>query len=243
MYCTNCGNNIDDQARYCPHCGQETGSQNNDPECVIFDPVACARELDSILAPLEDLENSYEKMLLYDKAAQKAGQDTKLMVYGFSIGGGAVLSFGIVQLLSISSSIVFFLLWAAITGAAIAGSKNFVAQRTVQEKEEMEASRESFTEKYNSCFIVVYPVLCAYIPEDYRYSYAVQTISSYFHNLRADNMKEAINLFEEELHRLRLENMAELTLVETQKQTTLQMIQVFELANIGDQLSSISRRI
>lgn len=44
-----------------------------------------------------------------------------------------------------------------------------------------------------------------FIPEQYRNSGAIQYICSYLENGRADSLKEALNLFEEELHRMKVE--------------------------------------
>ena len=55
--------------------------------------------------------------------------------------------------------------------------------------------------------------------------------------MRADSIKEALNLYEEELHRLRLENTAKLILIENKKQTAYAALQLLSLATINMQLS------
>ena len=45
------------------------------------------------------------------------------------------------------------------------------------------------------------------LPQDYRYLDAAKSILFYLENGRADNMKEACNLYEEELHRQKMENL------------------------------------
>lgn len=42
----------------------------------------------------------------------------------------------------------------------------------------------------------------SFLPMNYRYLYAVTSILSYFENQRADNLKEAINLYEQELYQI-----------------------------------------
>ena len=47
--------------------------------------------------------------------------------------------------------------------------------------------------------------LIEYFPNDYRYSYAIEQIYKILLNGRADSMKEALNIFEEDCHRRRME--------------------------------------
>lgn len=60
------------------------------------------------------------------------------------------------------------------------------------------------------------------IPVDYRYSTAVDCFYKYVNNRRADTLKQAMNLYEEEMHRLRIENTQEAILRESRKQSSLQ---------------------
>ena len=60
------------------------------------------------------------------------------------------------------------------------------------------------------------------IPPDYRYPSAVESFYKYLNNNRANDMKEAVNLYEEEMHRLRMENIQLSIMEENQKQTYLQ---------------------
>lgn len=64
------------------------------------------------------------------------------------------------------------------------------------------------------------------VPSNYRYVIAVQYIVESFQNRRADTLKEAINLYEEQLHRWKLENASEQML-------TLQRQQMSELNKIN----------
>ena len=59
------------------------------------------------------------------------------------------------------------------------------------------------------------------IPRDYRYYSAVQFLESVLANGRADNMKEAINLYEDKLHKMRLEKMSEQMLRENEQQSRM----------------------
>ena len=59
------------------------------------------------------------------------------------------------------------------------------------------------------------------LPRDYRNYNAAQFFESALANGRADNMKEAVNLYEDELHKMRLENMSAQTLRASEQQARM----------------------
>ena len=64
------------------------------------------------------------------------------------------------------------------------------------------------------------------VPQDYRYYIAVNYIVDCLQKGRADSMKEAINLYEEQLHRWKLENAAmEAVILQQQQAASLRSIQ------------------
>lgn len=80
------------------------------------------------------------------------------------------------------------------------------------------------------------------LPEKYRYSFAVSTMLGYLNSMRADNMKEAINLYEEELHRMRMEKgQQRMIMIQQQQQRTLNTIQNYNMvsavANVSTAIS------
>lgn len=56
------------------------------------------------------------------------------------------------------------------------------------------------------------------LPRDYRYYHAVQYFEQVLANQRAENMKEAINLYENHLHQLRLEEYQQRIMIQNQRQ-------------------------
>lgn len=87
------------------------------------------------------------------------------------------------------------------------------------------------------------------VPPNYQYSMAVNAFCSYFRNGRAYNMKEAVNLYEEEMHRNRMENMQAQVLQQQKYQTTLMAISAaanvataFNTASAASALNNISER-
>lgn len=129
--------------------------------------------------------------------------------------------------------LIFLLAWPAAGFFLYRFCRPLVAKGSSSEKASAEEKLQEYQARYEDQFEIVYPVLSKYVPEDYWYSNAVQYICYYFRNRRADSMKEAINLYEEEMHRLRLESAAELTLIENQKQTANSAMAVFLLATSG----------
>ena len=61
-----------------------------------------------------------------------------------------------------------------------------------------------------------------FIPVDYRTTDAVENFYKYILNRRADDLRQAMNLYEEELHRRRLESTQQAILKENETQTKIQ---------------------
>ena len=68
------------------------------------------------------------------------------------------------------------------------------------------------------------PIVKRYVPKDYCYPYAIDKFVTYFRNRRADNIKEAINLFEDELIKSEMISLQEDILFENQKQSFYSLI-------------------
>lgn len=72
------------------------------------------------------------------------------------------------------------------------------------------------------------------LPRDYCYFFAANYIYNVLINRRADSLKEAINLYEEQLHRWKMEQYsADLLEQSRQQQMTLNAIKRYEVANIA----------
>ncbi|WP_034444865.1 hypothetical protein [Butyrivibrio sp. AE2032] len=89
-----------------------------------------------------------------------------------------------------------------------------------------------------------------YVPTNYQNSFAVSSFCSYLQNGRASNLKEAINLYEEELHRYRMEQMQSQILQQQKYQTSLAAVSAaanvataFNTASAAASLSSINDRL
>ena len=234
MYCKNCGASIEENTRFCPNCGQAFTQQNDVVEIVRFDPLSCSRELEGIIPPLKEMETQYQKINFYETQASHAGRETKIIVNCACISAGLIVDciLGKIFPSLLRSNFLFFLIWVIVSGLAFIFTRNMLGNLKGKEESSLAHKQDIFREKYASIYEMIAPVLERYVPVDYRYSTAVQSICFYFRNMRADTIKEAINLYEEELHRLRLENTAELVLRENQKQTAMLAFQAFELATM-----------
>lgn len=82
----------------------------------------------------------------------------------------------------------------------------------------------------------LYGPLTAYVPPDYQYSYAISSMYEYFVNMRARNITEAINLYEDELHKKKMESMQAQILHEQRVQSA--MATVSAVANISTAFSA-----
>ncbi len=76
----------------------------------------------------------------------------------------------------------------------------------------------------------------SFLPPDYRYSEAVESFYRYVNNYRANDLQQAINLYEEEMHRLRMENAQLAMLREAKRQSSLQAAQLAAQVGIWSKL-------
>lgn len=81
-------------------------------------------------------------------------------------------------------------------------------QKIRQQIREIEDERDRFLNEY--------AYVLDFLPEDYRDVMAVGYMEECIRNLRADTLKEAINLYEEQKHRWTLENLSQQMLAETE---------------------------
>ncbi len=77
------------------------------------------------------------------------------------------------------------------------------------------------------------------VPVDYQYLMAIEYMYSYFCNGRADTLKEAVNLYEEELFRMRQEQRSE-QLVELQAQQAHSLSRVQQAATVTAVATSVN---
>ena len=77
-----------------------------------------------------------------------------------------------------------------------------------------------------------------FVPPNYRYSTAVYKFCDYLNNSRANNIKDAVNLYEEEMHRMRMENLQAQILQQQRYQTSL--AEISAIANVATAFNTAS---
>ena len=141
-------------------------------------------------------------------------------------------------LLNIFVAPIFALIFAAIIGSnlsiipfwlilIIATVLIFVASHSgkVNRKQTLANQCNLAYEQYQNTLKLHYGKL-AFLPPDYRYEEAIQCFYKYVKNSRANDIQQAMNLYEEEMHRLRIENAQLAMLREQQRQSSIQSAQL-----------------
>lgn len=232
MKCNNCNSEIDESVRFCPVCGTKVEQDDSPPvNSTVFQRDPCRFELEAILPDLKLLEEKYRKVEQIGKAQNYLEKEYKWYRVGVGI---LVFAFSMPLLLTLhvpEYCVPFVSLLLAVFSAKAFEKKLIPSKEQAKQKydEEIEQYKEQYLEYYKK----VYPMLSKWLPEDYWYLTAVQSITTYFKNNRADSLKEALNLYEEEMYRLRMENMQENILRENEKQTALAALTAFSTSIIA----------
>ncbi len=105
----------------------------------------------------------------------------------------------------------------------------------VNTKQNLANQRDNAYDKYQERLKKYYNKL-TFLPPDYRYLDAVESFYRYVNNSRANDIQQAMNLYEEEMHRLRMENSQAAMLREQQRQSSIQA------AQLATQIGILARR-
>ena len=253
MFCSKCGMKNEDGAQFCSGCGasligdqrgEEIQQRQSEREELI-------KKLQQVLPGLQRVEAMDEQ--LQDLEAEKQALSVKVKGHlgrnlGIFIGVYFVLACvlrGIISGIFLMTSALYMDSdIAAISSGAIAivslivgiaifvGGILIIINMDKSSRKKYEGQLYNVEDKIHELSeqrdLEVQKVLpeIQFIPENYRYSIAVQYMLDAFRNQRADTFKEAINLYEEQLHRWKLENASEQML-------TLQRQQMSELNRIN----------
>ena len=239
LSCPKCGAalqvNPDLQKYICAYCGSELLVQDEinksritngrelgfQQECGRQDAIDSSRE--SLLRILSEVREPLGSSIrLYDEltAAKKKYNALKPMEERSAIIVGTVIAIviGIMFISQMGAPGIIFLILALVISPL---SFWLESRSTKSKKERLAITCDSLEKQYVSALDQMKGKIDV-IPPDYRYPAAVESFYKYVNNRRADNIREAMNLYEEEMHRLRIENAQEAILRETQKQTSLQ---------------------
>lgn len=215
MYCSKCGKQIDNNARFCPECGstvantelQETKKVNSstaDRELVaaigrLVNPI---NEVCKIAAATDSLNRSTEM----NKQALSSiiYKYSKVFYFVFGVVGlfGGFIVYGVFfrHLPSVVSLLFLFL---CLVGGAILPAflikQNKASLISAIERGEQQLS--SNFQALNDICLKIDPKDMTLLPPSYRYGLAVDFIYKALINQRAMTMQEAVNLFEDQLYK------------------------------------------
>lgn len=153
---------------------------------------------------------------------------------GLASGAGAASAVGVATATSANYSSMNYtvILWFIVAFLIYAGGLTLAILMRNRSVSKMNANKEAIQKdiyamrnRQDELYMSVSNVL-EKVPQDYRYYIAVNYIVDCLQKGRADSMKEAINLYEEQLHRWKLENAAmEAVVLQQQQAASLRSIQ------------------
>lgn len=240
MFCNKCGMKVEENQQYCGGCGnplQPMQIASNKDE-LVFNKQELERELYEVVVPLQKIEEHYKRCLQLQKQIETAEKNSDFMVLKLvvSIPAGIILGYIVFAFVFVllgkdfldqfPSEIILLLIFFGMVQFGIGiyllmhfSLKGVFKKNTEKNVNKLKVQIDENQKAYYDLSQIIYPTLKRYLPEDYWYSQAVSSIAGYFRTGRASTIKEALNLYEEEMHRLRMENMQEQTLRQSQKQT------------------------
>lgn len=261
MYCLNCGTENQQNARFCCKCGTELNSiilaENQNSNASVVDQ-AYINQIEQIVLKLQELskiqdfitqkrkelENNDKILNSYKRSQKDNGKIILLMMVFFLVS--LCIVFTTITLITENEKIIRLISFLV---AVVVDIVTFKPMNTLIKKNELRQVNR-YTER---CELI--KIECGkmeknekelintlsreihIIPPNYRYLLAVQYIFDSFVNMRARNMTEAINLYEEQLHRWKIENAQQQMLALSRQQTMAAQINM--AANVANAAHNI----
>ena len=197
MYCSNCGAEISDGSKFCSKCGAKLNFSEIEAtnETAINDPVG---ERVALMYSL------YKSLPIYKKIDEFANKENALrnnnlpvilyILIGFCSG---LIGFSILGFFVVNSSFPGDLAFLLVAVFAVVPPILIYIQNDKNNRKMIEKNKQDWSEYVKNNSIPELFVL----PEDYRYYIAVEYIYSCLNDKRADNLKEALNLYVEQKDR------------------------------------------
>lgn len=218
MKCINCNREISDSSNFCVHCGTQQQLDNHSGREALLNALHHVNTEAAKCTPYYDIYNSLERDV--DRLSRLRWSN-RLWKLPFFLGLPFAFAFSILSLPSAqrdmnsdggahgSYNFIFIILvaaWLAIwislihVGNRRVSKKNEDNQRKISELVSQQSDiLLKVTKNYNNAGI------SDFYPKAYFYEYAASCIYTYILNRQADNLKEAMNLYENHLHHLRME--------------------------------------
>ena len=195
MFCKKCGNQLDEGAAFCPKCGTSQNSDEREMLLKKFD------ESEDAINAIKQQEKALEDQRIV-VAVLESKTTNKVIVISVLLGLFAALVLGVVAAAVGGSGALGDILGIIAIGGCIAYGVKKKKQNVAacqKEKVTYEQYQQVLDKLKND------PKL-QWLPEDVRFGLAMDHIHSNLKNMRASTLKEAINVFLDDLHKAVVEN-------------------------------------
>ncbi|SHI28660.1 zinc-ribbon domain-containing protein [Butyrivibrio fibrisolvens DSM 3071] len=195
MYCTKCGNQMDDDQKYCGNCGSELESSSNNESTIIKSRnYAQSSTMNNDSSELNNLIHALEVSLpIYKKIDEYSQEENRIANNTIPTWGSVILGIAgfIIGLIILGPNNIYALAFAVLPPSI---AKKY---RKTKNDRKISAIKEESTQyiKNNYCEELLV------LPDDYRYYIAAEYIYKCLVEGRADSLKEALNLFVEQKDR------------------------------------------
>lgn len=214
MFCKNCGTELADGTSFCPSCG----TAQNDAAVTLNKGTPISAQVDerkqvlavmddsfSVMTSIKQKENEILEMeALIEEGEYKARK--RYIVLAIFLGSLVPVTFAPIFRAIGGESIGGLLAMAAWIGVVVL----FIMRRKKYLKQVDESTKNKQTYEATLQSLKNDPIL-SWLPYDYRDSTSFTYLYTYLTNLRANSLKEAINLYETEKHQERLELISAVT--------------------------------
>ena len=208
MFCKKCGNKIDDGAVFCPACGTDQSAELSVSSGANISFSNNSQERDAILAQatnclpvMTSMKENEDKIESLDDEIEKYEKKGKI-IYAIFI---YIVCFLIVAII-LQKTPNFIQLLGMI---AIVPIPVMYRKKKLNKAAELKAQKQECENQIN---VLKQDATLSWLPYDYRDATSFAMILSYLENMRANTLKEAINLLETEKHQARVELMTALSM-------------------------------
>jgi len=230
MFCSSCGKEIEENANFCSVCGAKITQivesnpiiQMSSHNIYQNDEIQEIQiELTNIIEELKRVEEYHNRRQMLQKQLNRLEKSGDSNFIFLECGISFFVGIGLISLIGFAGGITI--------GGIILGTLHFCVRDSLKNDKnkqisDLQAELHTVRQVHAESVQKVVPVLQRNLPREYWYSIALTSITGYLRTGRASNMKEALNLYEEEMHRLRMENMQEQSLRLNQQTATYSAI-------------------
>ncbi len=196
MFCLKCGEQLQEGAEFCPKCGARQGGTDIALSGGASPAVSASDERGALLVQMEnslpvmtaikekeDALEPYDSELI-EKLEKKASNGRRNLI---AVSGLLIYLIGIVITLPIA------------------------LYKQNKYKKQLEEAKQTKSKYESELSVLRNDAVLSWLPYDYRDSTSFAMLYSYIRNMRANSLKEAINLLETEKHQARVELMTALS--------------------------------